>query len=198
MRSQHPGINQMSIPTRVIVGECRATAGHKVNDSRFRRRHFENVLLQRITRKTGLREWEWSAGEPFDADVTDESAIDDDEENEVGTETYARRRAAFTYTYGDDPIYCGRKIVLGRGRCRGFIARAGEWAKEVSCEDQVYVPEAEDVPNEQEARPFRQEVTAGDFLTAVGHKDETCGDERQDSGSGCSAISDDSSPEEDD
>jgi len=179
------------------VDEC--TDGPIGDDMRtFQHAWREEVLLRRIAKSVGLREWEWSVGEPFDTNAG--SAVDDERERESESEleTYAKRQAAFTYTYGDDPIFRGRRIVLGGGRRRGLCYVPGDFSNLVSYEDETYVPDREDLPNDQRARAFRQEVTAGDFLTAPGQRVGTCDEGRDREDSVFSIMSDDSSDEEGD
>ncbi|KAK5941716.1 hypothetical protein PMZ80_005666 [Knufia obscura] len=214
----HPHIDQIPIPPSVIVSESRIDPEDDGLARRTRQRR-EDLVLLRVSKGVGLREWEWSCGEPFDDDDEDESAVDDGEEgvNEVeeGSEgafkgnrdeskssteqrrpsTYAKRRQAFTYTHGDDPIFRGRRIVLGCGRQRGLVALKGDWSDKVSEEDQRYVPDIKDLPNSINARAFLRDVTAGDLLTAPAQRDGSDdGRSRQDSG--FSAMSGESSSEE--
>jgi len=87
------------------------------------------TMFYRVVKRMGLREWEWSFGEPREggsAGLSDgllrmgcgrggEGAIGVKDGREV-EESYAERRAKFTYTRGDDPVFKGRKIVLSRRR----------------------------------------------------------------------------------
>lgn len=191
--ARYPGIDQTPIPAWIIVDEC--TDGPTGDNMRTAQRKWrEEVLLRRITKSVGLREWEWSVGEPIDSDA--DSAIDDESESESESETYAKRQATFTYTYGDDPVFRGRRIVLGRRRGLRYVP--GDSSNVVSYEDQMYVPDKEDLPNDRRARAFRQEVTAGDFLTAPGQRDGTCDEGRDREDSVFSVMSEDSSDEEGD
>ena len=142
-------------------------------------------------------------GEPFDPVQNALAVVDGDEEDSVEGQfprtdrTYAQRRAAFSYTYGDDPVFRGRKIVRGRGRQRGLVAVAGDWASVVSDEDKSYVPDGKDPPNDRRVGGFHgTEITAGDYLTALGsdQRDEMGGGNvgRERAESGCSIMSDDS------
>lgn len=195
--ARYPGIDQMRIPAWVIANECTdGPSGDQVRT--FRHKWREEVLLQRIAKAVGLREWEWSVGEPFEP-----AAVDDDQtdpEPETKPTSYAKRRAAFTYTYGDDPVFRGRKVVLGRGRRRGLCYVPGDFAGLVSCEDEAYVPDSEDVFSDRKASALREEITAGDFLTALGQRGGTCGgdDDGEDADSVFSAMSDESSDEDED
>lgn len=189
--ARYPGVDQTPIPTCVIVDECTdGPIGDKMRTVLHAWR--EEVLLRRTAKSVGLREWEWSLGEPFDSGA--DSAVDDETESE----SCAQRRAAFTYTHGDVPIFRGRRIVLGRGQRRGLCYVPGDFSDLVSYEDEVYVPDREDLPNDQRARAFRQEITAGDFLTAPGQRVGACDGGRDREDSVYSVTSDDSSDEEGD
>lgn len=194
--ARYPGIDQTRIPAWVIVSECSdGPSGDQVR--MFRHKWREEILLQRIAKSVGLREWEWSVGEPFDP-----AAVDDETDSapETNPTSYAKRRAAFTYTYGDDPVFRGRKVVLGRGRRRGLCYVPGDFCGLVSREDEAYMPDREDVFSDRTASALREEITAGDFLTALGQRGGTCGgdDDGEDADSVFSAMSDECSDEDED
>lgn len=109
---------------------------------------YEDTIRHRLREAIGLREWEWSAGEPS----SDEPEIDNEASGlspssspAAQADTYQSRVKHFTYTRGEDPIFRGRRMRLGRGP---FIVRMkGDFSDEVSKEDRNYVPEKEQLIN---------------------------------------------------
>lgn len=98
--------------------------------------YYESTIRHRLKKGVGLREWEWTCGEP-----SNESTQGDNSEIVTShcPETYEARVKQFTYTRGEDPIFRGRRMKLGRGRT--IIQSKPEFSEEVSQEDQRYVPE---------------------------------------------------------
>lgn len=138
---------QMRVPDAVLIDHI------EENRRTFRREQARWVtvtMVHRVMKKMGLRQWEWSFGEPREGgsaawnggllgtvcDRGREGVID----GRGGRESYAERRAKFTYTRGDDPVFKGRKFVLSR-RKELMVVRE-DLADEV--DDEEYVDDGND------------------------------------------------------
>lgn len=191
------------------------------------------VIVWRLLKRVGLREWEWTCGEPTHSDTTSDSITGEDSSDNSAPEsssrklrprsgcstntktqhstpppqTYAQRVENFTYTYGDDPLFRGRKMNFTSRR--ELIALKGDYSNEISPEDKAYVLPAQHsshhkASDQHKSHTERQDITAGDYILGGGTNRQL---EKQAGGidtregqrfakrsisvdSGCSAISD--------
>lgn len=123
---------------------------------RWKRDHWKMIAGLRLMKKKGLREWEWTFGEPEETEevVRPKANMADPNPDKLTTRksedqrtinsescqplTYAERVRTFTYTLGDDPMWKGNRYYIVRGRLIG--GRDGDFAGLMSMEDQEYVP----------------------------------------------------------
>ena len=163
---------QMTLPQSVHVRVAKWNDDRREAATDHRRWLREHVILRRVQkrREVGLREWEWAVGEPTSAE--NESAIEDEDEDEVPAsankpQSYAERVRNFSYTCGSDPVFQGRRFYWTRRR--ELKCDPEDYFHQVSYEDQIYRPPAEEMFDRWRGRMAylneeEKKVTAGDFL----------------------------------
>lgn len=121
----------------------------------------------RMLKHVGLREWEWSCGEPFyddtgaDADDGDfKEAIESDtseEDKDLVKMSYRKRVEAFTYTRADDPICKSRKIEVCVPRQNIVIWSEPDYGDEV--DEPEYVPPSVEKFRKRKVRPIKSRTS---------------------------------------
>lgn len=120
----------------------------------------------RMLKHVGLREWEWSCGEPFydDADVSADGdskevteSVSSDEDPDLLKLSYRKRVEAFTYTRADDPICKSRKIEVCVPRQNIVIWSEPDYGDEV--DEPEYVPPSEEKFRKRKVRPIKSRTS---------------------------------------